>query len=83
MFGGAGGGCGKTGWPVAELAKGRKGDPEKVALARRSLAETTMSLRWIASELRMGSWTCGSNLLSQPAQMRGKGGADAGLGGGP
>ena len=33
----------------------RTGDPEKVALARRLRAETTMSLKWIASELQTGS----------------------------
>jgi len=71
------------GWSGAELAQRRKGDPEKVALARRLGAETTMSLKWIASELRMGSWTYVSNLLGQPAQRRGKGGADPGLSEGP
>jgi len=36
-------------------------------LARRLRAETTMSLKWIAGELHMGSWTYVSNLLSQKA----------------
>jgi REP element-mobilizing transposase RayT len=57
----------RLGWPAAELAKRRKGDAEKVALARRLRAETTMSLKWIAGELHMGSWTYVSNLLSQKA----------------
>jgi len=57
----------RLGWPAAELAKRRKGDAEKVALARRLRAETTMSLKWIAGELHMGNWTYVSNLLSQKA----------------
>jgi REP element-mobilizing transposase RayT len=55
----------RLGWPAAELAKRRKGDAEKVALARRLRAETTMSLKWIAGALHMGSWTYVSNLLGQ------------------
>ena len=42
-----------------------KGDKEKVALARRLRAETTMTLRWIADRLQMGSWTYVSNLLHE------------------
>jgi hypothetical protein len=57
----------RLGWTAAELAKRRKGDPEKVALARRLRTETTMTLKWIAAELYMGSWTYVSNLLGQPA----------------
>ena len=34
-----------------------KGDKRKVALARRLRQETTMSLKWIAQRLHMGSWT--------------------------
>jgi hypothetical protein len=36
---------------------------EKVELARRLRKETTMSLKWIAEQLEMGSWTYVSNLL--------------------
>ena len=57
----------RLGWPAAEVAKRRKGDPAKVALARRVRAETTMTLKWIANELHMGSWTYVSSLLGQPA----------------
>lgn len=48
-----------------DLAGARKGDKSKVALARRLRAETTMSLKWIAQRLHMGSWTCVSNLLRE------------------
>jgi putative transposase len=44
----------------------------KVELARRLRRETTLSLKWIAQELRVGSWKYLSNLLAQetpnPAQ---------------
>ncbi len=58
-------GLGALGWTEKELSKRAKGDKEKVALARRLRAETTMTLRWIASRLHMGSWTYVSNLLHE------------------
>jgi len=42
-----------------------KGDKSKVALARRLRKETTMTLKWIARRLHMGSWTYVSNLLRE------------------
>ena len=42
-----------------------KGDAGKVKLARQLRAETTMTLRWIAKRLQMGSWTYVSNLLRE------------------
>ncbi len=53
----------RLGWDQGEWARRRKGDPHKVALARRLRVETTMSLAWIAERLRMGSWSYVSNLL--------------------
>jgi REP element-mobilizing transposase RayT len=53
------------GWGEKELSERPKGDKEKVKLARRLRAETTMTLRWIAGRLRMGSWTYVSNLLRE------------------
>ena len=43
-------------------------NPEKVRIARRLRGETTMTLPWIADELRMGAgaWTYLSNNLSRP-----------------
>jgi len=35
----------------------RKGDETKIALARRLREETAVSLRWIAENLYMGTWT--------------------------
>jgi sRNA-binding protein len=53
------------GWRKADLVSRRKSDPHKVALARDLRAQTTMSLKWIAQRLEMGSWTHVSNLLRQ------------------
>ena len=55
----------ELGWGKTELATRRKSDPNKVALARDLRAQTTMSLKWIARRLEMGSWTHVSNLLHQ------------------
>jgi REP element-mobilizing transposase RayT len=55
----------RMGWKEKELDLKRKGDPEKVKLARRIRAETTMTLRWVAENLRMGSWGYVSNLLNE------------------
>jgi hypothetical protein len=55
----------RLGWDGQELTRRRKGDKHKVQLARRLRAETTMSLAWIAEQLRMGSWSYVSNLLGK------------------
>ena len=53
------------GWTEKDLSVRRKGDKGKVKLARQLRAETTMTLRWIAGRLHMGSWTYVSNLLPE------------------
>jgi hypothetical protein len=53
----------RRGWRTEELQRRRKSDKQKVAIAARLRSETTMSLRWIAERLAMGSWTHVSNLL--------------------
>lgn len=52
-------------WSEADLQRRRKGDKGKVRTARRLRQETTMSLKWIAQRLQMGSWTYVSNLLNE------------------
>jgi REP element-mobilizing transposase RayT len=42
-------------WRPETLAGRRKGDPEKVKVARRLRRETPMTLRWIAARLHMGA----------------------------
>jgi putative transposase len=53
------------GWTEKELSQRAKGDKRKVELARRLRGETTMTLRWIAEHLQMGSWTYVANLLRE------------------
>jgi len=43
------------GWTEAELARRRKGDPEKLLMAATLRRETTMTLAWIAHRLQMGT----------------------------
>src|SRR5947209_8967513 len=44
----------RRGWGKRELAGRKKSDAGKVKIAQRVRSETTMSLGWIARELRMG-----------------------------
>jgi hypothetical protein len=48
----------------------RKGHRSKVMLARRLRQETTMSLKWIAARLQMGTWTYVANLLNEPPETQ-------------
>jgi hypothetical protein len=50
------------------LSERPKGDKAKVKLARQLREQTTMTLRWIADRLQMGSWTYVSNLLREQRQ---------------
>ena len=57
--------CGKTDWQVHAYCLMRN---DGRTAARRLRQETTMSLKWIALRLHMGSWTYVSNLLNEPPQ---------------
>ncbi len=46
---------GALGWPAEELERRRKGDAEKVRIAKRLRQETTMTLAWIARSLHTGA----------------------------
>ena len=54
----------RHGWKESELGLRPKADKVKIALAKRLRKETTMTLKWIAARLQMGSWTYVFNLLS-------------------
>jgi REP element-mobilizing transposase RayT len=54
----------RQGWKDAQLGLRRKRDKVKIAVAKRLRKETTMTLKWIAERLQMGSWTYVSNLLA-------------------
>lgn len=52
-----------VGWDRARLRKECKGHPIKVRIAREIRNQSTMSMKWIASELSIGSWTHLNHLL--------------------
>jgi hypothetical protein len=54
----------KLGWTDAAWAGRAKGDARKIRIARRLRAETAVTLKWIATELHMGTWTHVANRLS-------------------
>ena len=63
----------KAGWTEADLQRRRKGDRWKVRVAARLRAETTMTLKWIAERLHMGSWKhLNGRLYAQRTQPRRK-----------
>ena len=53
----------RLGWNEEQLAQRLKGDRGKVCMARRLRSETTVSLKWIARRLQMGTWTHVTNRL--------------------
>jgi hypothetical protein len=53
----------RLGWTAPELGRRRKGDPQKVELARRLRRETTVTLGWLAEKLCMGTAGSLANLL--------------------
>ena len=54
----------RSGWEESELALRPKGHKVKIRIAKRLRKETTMTLKWVATRLRMGSWTYVFNLLA-------------------
>jgi putative transposase len=52
------------GWDRADLARRPKSDARKVRMARRVRAETSVTLKWIAAEMHMGTWTHVANRLT-------------------
>lgn len=50
-------------WTPKNLKATLKGDKRKIGIARRVRAETTMTLKWIAERLDMGTWTHVANRL--------------------
>ena len=75
------GGMGETelkgrGWEETDLAQRAKGDVGKGAMAMRLRAEsTTMTVKWIAARLQMGTPGC-ANLLLHQKRKSGKAGYD-------
>ena len=53
----------RRGWDADEAGRRRKGDDEKVKMAARLRAETTMTWGWIAQELNLGARGSAANWL--------------------
>jgi len=53
----------RLGWKAGDLEKRAKGHPEKLKLAVRLRKEATVTVKWIAERLRMGTWTHLNHLL--------------------
>ena len=53
----------KLSWTEEELQRRPKGDPQKIQIAQRLRAQTTMTLGWVAQALHMGTKTHLSHLL--------------------
>lgn len=53
----------KAGWNAADLIQRAKGEARKIRMAQRLRTETAVTLKWIAAELHMGSWTHLANRL--------------------
>ncbi|HEV2484255.1 MAG TPA: hypothetical protein VGT08_01880, partial [Terracidiphilus sp.] len=45
----------RRGWDTEVLSQLRKADPQKLSIAKRLRAETTVTLKWIAQHLDMGA----------------------------
>lgn len=53
----------KLGWDLEALKPRRKGNPEKIKIARRLRSQTTMTLAWTAQHLSMGAPGSPANCL--------------------
>jgi putative transposase len=60
----------RLGWKEADLGARPKGHRAKVKLAQRLRAETTMTIKWIAARLQMGTWTHLNCLLYRQRRRR-------------
>jgi hypothetical protein len=57
-------------WSRQELESRRKGDRDKVKIARRLRGETTMTLSWIAQRLAMGAAGYAAQCLREASKGR-------------
>ena len=58
----------RRGWDEEALRRRSKSSRDKVKIAARLRRETTMTLKWIAERLAMGTWNNVSNLLAVAAK---------------
>src|SRR5437870_13918117 len=57
----------RRGWDQAQLDRRRKADPQKLEIARKLRAETTVTWGWIAKNLKMGAPAYVANSLRKHA----------------
>jgi hypothetical protein len=62
----------RHGWRETEWLARRKSDPAKLALAARLRRETTLTMRWIAQRLRMGTRKSAAMKLHRWGKERGE-----------
>jgi len=55
---------------LEELTQRDKGDAGKIRIARRLRSETSVPLKWIAEELKMGSWTYVASRLNRKQEIK-------------
>jgi AraC-like DNA-binding protein len=60
----------EIGWTETELRERNKCAPEKVRIARRIRAETTLTLKTVAARLNMGKWTTAANELYKSRKLQ-------------
>ena len=60
----------KLGWREEDLARRAKGDAGKIRIARRLRSETSVPLKWIAEELKMGSWMYVASRLNKKIEVK-------------
>ena len=58
----------RIGWTTTDLLSRAKGDPEKIRIAQRLREETSVTLKWVAEQLCMGTWTHVANRLYHSQQ---------------
>jgi putative transposase len=59
----------QIGWTEDDLRERNRCAPEKVGIARKLRAETTLTLKTVAARLHMGTWTNLSNLLYESEKL--------------
>ena len=63
----------RLGWTEKDLKQRAKRDPAKLAVAARVRRETTMTMRWLAVRLHLGSWKSFAAKLHRWKQANEKG----------
>jgi hypothetical protein len=60
--------CEKTGWQESDLAGRHRSEPGKLAIAARLRKETTLSVKWIAARVKIGTTKGAKSVLHRLKQ---------------